>query len=114
VSVNSTPVHSEDQITPGQQKMLNDAYRRLRTAVADYEPFVGHALKPGESVPVHNLEEIARAQGEVEAAERELWRLREELLGWVRPSWAPNATLVADWFSDDDAVYDEIDSSSVR
>jgi hypothetical protein len=101
-------------MTPDQQRLLNGAHRRLRTAVADYEPFVGQALKPGESVPVHNLDDVARAQAEVEAAERELWRLREEFLGLVRPSWAPNATLVAEWFSDDDAVYDEMDSSSVR
>ena len=112
--MSSTPVHSEDQITPGQQKVLNDAYGRLRAAVADYASFVGQELKPGESVPVHNLEDVARAQAEVEAAERELWRLREELLGWVRPSWAPNATLVADWFSNDDAVYDDLDPSAVR
>jgi hypothetical protein len=33
--------------------------------------------------------------------------MREQLLGWARPSWAPAATLVSGWFSDEDAVYDE-------
>jgi len=44
----------------------------------------------------------------VETAEREVWRLREELSGWSRPAWAPGAALLADWFSEDDAVYDDI------
>jgi hypothetical protein len=105
---------SEDQITSGQQRRLNDAYGRLRAAVADNESFVGQELKPGKSEPVHNLEARARAQAEVEGAERELWRLREEFLGWVRPSWAPGATLVADWFSDEDSIYDDMDPSAVR
>jgi hypothetical protein len=112
--VSSTPVHSEGQITPGQQKVLNDAYERLRAAAANNEPLVSQGLKPGKSVPMHNPGDVARAQAEVEEAERELWRLREELLGWVGPSWAPSATLVADWFSDDDAVYDEMEPSADR
>lgn len=58
-------------------------------------------------MPIHTFAEVADAQAAVEAVERELWRLREELLGWSRPSWAPSATLVADWFSDEDAIYDE-------
>jgi hypothetical protein len=88
--------------------LLNDAYERVRAAAEDNESIVMQRLKPGGSVPMHNRENVARARAEVEAAERELGRLREELLGWVRPSWAPSATLVADWFSDDDAVYDEM------
>jgi hypothetical protein len=113
-SVSSNPVHSEDQITPAQQRLLHDAHRQLRAAVAHYETFLGAELKPGQPVPVHNFEDMSSAQKDVEAAERELWRLREELLGWVRPSWAPGATLVADWLSDEDAIYDEIDAGSVR
>jgi hypothetical protein len=112
--VKSPPVHSEDQIAPGQQSRLNDAYGRLRAAVADYESFVEQELKPGKSVPAHNLEDMARTQSEVEGAERELWRLRDEILGWVRPSWAPGATLVADWLSDEDSMYDDMDPSAVR
>jgi hypothetical protein len=112
--VSSNPVHSEDQITPAQQQLLHDAHRQLRAAVAHYETFIGTELKPGQPVPVHNLEDMARAQGDVEAAERELWRLREEVLGWVRPSWAPGATMVADWLSDEDSIYDEMDAGAVR
>jgi hypothetical protein len=112
--MSSSPVRSEDQLDTRQLKLLNDAHRRLRAAVADYGPFNGQELKPGKPVTVHNVEDVARAQAAVESAERELWRLREELLGWVRPSWAPSATLVADWFSDDDAIYDEIDAGTVR
>jgi hypothetical protein len=113
-SVSSNLVHSEDQITPVQQQLLHDAYRQLRTAVVKYETFIGRELKPGQPVPVHDFEDMAGAQRDVEAAERELWRLREELLGWVRPSWAPGATLVADWLSDEDAIYDEMDAGAVR
>ena len=82
--------------------------RGLRDAVAGYEPFVGLELTPGEPVPVHSAEEVARAQAEIERAEQELWRLREELLGWARPTWAPDAALVSDWFSEADRSYDEI------
>lgn len=70
--------------------------------MAAYEPFLGRELKRGEPVPVHNADEMARAQAAIEQAEQELWRLREELLGWPRPSWAPDAALVADWFSKED------------
>ena len=86
----------------------------MRSAVAHYENFIGEELKPGKPVPAHNLEEMAGAQKDVEAAERELWRLREEFLGWVRPSWAPGATLVADWLSDDDSIYDDMEPGAVR
>jgi hypothetical protein len=112
--VSSNPVHSEDQITPAQQQLLHDAYRHLRSAVAAYETFLGKELQSGQPVPVHNLQDMVAAQRDVEAAERELWRLREELLGWVRPSWAPGAALVADWLSDEDAIYDQMDAGSVR
>ena len=47
------------------------------------------------------------AQERVEAAERSLWELRERLLGWTRPSWAPPATLVSDWILEDDPGYDD-------
>jgi len=64
---------------------LDAAYRRLEQAVADYQRFLGGSLRPGEPVPVHDAREIAQAQAAVEEAEAKLWRLREELLGWVRP-----------------------------
>jgi len=78
----------------------------LREAVAGYERFIGTTLTPGEDVPAHNAREMAEAQEAGDTAEAELWRLREELLGWRRPGWAPRAALVSDWFSDEDSVYD--------
>jgi inorganic triphosphatase YgiF len=108
----SPPARSEDQLTPEERQRLEDAHRRLQKAVEAYQPFTGRELKRGEPVHVHNLKDMATAQAAVEAAEQELWRLREELLGWARPSWAPNAGLVADWFSDDDAAYDDIKTGS--
>jgi hypothetical protein len=38
---------------------------------------------------------------------RKLWQVREDVLRWPRPPRAPSATHVADWFSPEDAVYDE-------
>ncbi len=76
--------------------------------MSQYEPFLGTALRPGEPVPVVSVEAMAKAQARVDAAEDRLWQLRERLLGLARPSWAPRASLVTDWFSDDDAEYDEV------
>ena len=56
-----------------------------------YERFLGGELKPGEPVPVHSASEMAAAQAEVDTAEQELWRLREEILGQSRPPWAASA-----------------------
>lgn len=110
----ATPVRSEEQLSPEDRLVLEAAHRRLREAVAAYEPFLGRELKEGDAVPVHDLEQLAQAQAEIEGAERELWRLRETLLGWPRPTWAPGAALVADWFSVEDAVYDDVSSASGR
>ena len=55
---------------------------------------------------MHDAREMAEAQAAIESAGAELWRLREDLLGWHRPAWAARATLVSDWFSDEDSVYD--------
>lgn len=51
-------------------------------------------------------DEMRAAQGRVEVAEGKLWKLREQLLGWVRPPWAPPATLVSDWILEEDPGYD--------
>jgi hypothetical protein len=101
------PARSEADLSPAERQRLEDAYRALREAVARYEPFLGRELRPGEPLPVHRSEAVARVQGEIERAEQELWRLREALLGWARPPWAPDAALVADWFSEEDRSYDE-------
>jgi hypothetical protein len=86
------------QLTTEHERRLEDAHRRLREAVEVYQQHVEQDLGP--------MQVLADAQAAVEAAEDELWRLRDELLGWSRPSWALSAALVADWFSDEDAVYD--------
>ncbi len=105
------PIRSEDELSSDERQRLEEAYARLRDAVRGYEPFTGSQLQAGQTMPVLDDQTVAEAQAEVQAAEEGLWRLREDLLGWARPSWASNATLVADWFSDEDAVYDDIDSS---
>lgn len=46
------------------------------------------------------------------AVEDSLWRLRSDLLHWSRSTWALRATLVADWFSEEDRVYDDIELGS--
>ena len=106
-SVSAAPTRSESELTEEERARLETANRRLHEAVQAYEQFLGRPLKPGEPLPVHDFEEVARAVAEVELAERELWRVREEVLNWPRPPWAPSATHVADWFSPEDAVYDE-------
>jgi hypothetical protein len=104
----SVPARSEVDLRPAERQRLEEAHRKLREAVAAYEPFLGRELKPTEPVPVHGAEEMANAQAKIESAEQELWRLREELLGRARPAWAPDAALVADWFSEEDRSYDEL------
>ncbi len=105
LGVVGTAARSEHELNPEERQALDGSHRRLREAVAAYEQLTGSELKSGETLPVHDLE---HAQAHVDMAERELWRLREELLAWPRPSWAPRAALVADWFSEEDAVYDDI------
>jgi hypothetical protein len=107
--MSTSPTRTEDQLSPSELAALDRAYRELEQAVADYQRFLGGALQPGDPVPVHDAREIAQAQAAVEVAEAELWHLREKLLGWIRPGWAPPAALVADWFSPEDAAYDESD-----
>jgi hypothetical protein len=105
--VSATPAKSDNELTDQERAKLENAHRRLREAVLAYERLLGHALQIGKPVPVQDFEKVASAQAEVEAAERQLWQIREEVLGWPRPSGAPRATHVADWFSAEDAVYDE-------
>lgn len=106
------PQKSPKDLSEEDKKRLRAVHRRLRDAVHSYDKFLGVELTPGKDVPVHNLEEMASAQAEVQEAEAELWRLREELMGWRRPGWAQSATSVADWFSDEDADYDDYELPS--
>lgn len=98
----------EDDLSGEDRARLEVARQELAAAVAAYQRFIGGALVPGEPMLVVNAGELGDAQGAVELAEANLWQLREQLLGWSRPSWAPNAALIADWFSEEDAIYDEV------
>jgi len=81
-----------DGLEPGERERLERAHRRLRQAVED------DWLSGGGDA----------TRSEIRDAEVALWRIRGELLGWARPAWAPNATLVADWFSNEDRIYDDV------
>jgi hypothetical protein len=102
------PSRSEDDLSEEERRQLMEAHAELRAAVAAYEPFIGQELRREEPVPIANATELREAQERVDAAEGRLWELREKLLGWARPAWVPRASLVSDWFSDDDAVYDQV------
>lgn len=102
----------ERDLSVDDRASLEAAHQALRDAVAAYEPLLGGPLVPGQSVPVHSAGDMKAAQEAVETAEDRLWRLREELLGWARPSWAPSASLTSDWFSEEDSVYDDVSESS--
>ncbi len=65
-------------------------------------------LEPGQPVPFADGGQMRRAQEAVEVAENRLWQLRGELLGWARPPWTPGAALISDWFSEEDAAYDDL------
>jgi hypothetical protein len=101
------PSRSEAELSAPQRRELEEAHSELRSAVEAYEAFLGTELKPDEDVPVVHEDELRAAQERVEAAERHLWDLRERLLDWRRPSWAPPATLVSDWILEDDPGYDD-------
>ena len=98
---------SVDDLEPADRDRVEQAYRRLREVTDSYEVLRGGGLAAAQDAPVHNAAAIAAAQVAVQDAENALWQLREELLAWARPAWALNATLVADWFSDEDRIYDE-------
>lgn len=105
--MSSVPTHPEVELSAEARGRLEAAHRKLREAVANYQQSTDSVLEPGKDVASHPATDLARAQGAVEQAEHELWVLREKLLGWTRPSWAPSALFSADWFSEEDAVYDE-------
>ena len=102
----------ERDLSTEERSRLEAAHRDLRDAVVAYERFLRGPLDPGQPIPVHDAGEMNAAQEAVEAAEDHLWQLREELLVWSRPSWAPGAVLTSDWFSDEDSVYDDVPETS--
>ena len=105
---------SAEDPTPADVERLKEAHRRLRDAVAEYEERFGRIeALPGVQPPSSDLQEMAKAQRKIEVAEAELWRLREEALGWRKPSGAPSALESIDWFSDEDRVYDAIEVEQI-
>jgi hypothetical protein len=88
---------SEDDLTEAERRELAAGLEQLQAAVAASE----------------TAEDPVAAQDAVDRAEEHLWDLRERLLGGSRPPWAPRASLVADWFSSEDAIYDEIPDPAV-
>lgn len=111
--MSSQPI-SESALADNQRSELEFAHQRLRQAVEAYEKYLGGPIEPGQDFPIFNATEVAEVQRRVEEAEQELWRLREKYLGWVRPAWAPSATFEADWFSPEDAIYDEVNATPIR
>ena len=101
------PSRPEAELTAEERHALEKAHAELRAAVQAYEAFLGAELRPGVDPPAMSADAMRVAQERVEAAERSLWELRERLLGWTRPSWAPPATLVSDWILEDDPGYDD-------
>ena len=100
------PARSERDLSPEEHQAIEAAHAELRAAVEGYEAFLGKELHHPEDVRVVKADEMQAAQERVEAAERRLLELRERLLGWTRPSWAPPATLVSDWILEEDPGYD--------
>lgn len=102
----SLPARSERDLSSEEQQALEAAHTELRAAAEAYEVFLGNELQSGVDVPIVKADEMQAAQERVEAAERRLWELRERLLGWTRPPWAPPATFVSDWILEEDPGYD--------
>lgn len=96
-----------EDLSPSDRERLREAHERLRRAAREAEQFAGGELHPSMNMPVNRG--IVPELREVDAAEAELWRLREELLGWERPGSALPARDVLDWFSEEDEIYDSED-----
>jgi hypothetical protein len=99
---------SDSELTPDERRPLVAAHAQLRAAVKNYEQYLGGELKAGTPIPVVSASELREAQQRIEEAEENLWKLRERFLGWSRPASAPRASLVADWFSEEDSDYDQV------
>lgn len=95
-----------EDLSPSDLERLRKVHKRLRDAVKAAERYRAVELRPGEDAPLHGQEGLVAAYREIDEAEAELWRLREELLDWKRPGSALPARDVLDWFSEEDSVYD--------
>jgi hypothetical protein len=95
-----------ENLSASDLERLRQAHERLRDAVKDAEQYRGGELRPGVETPIYRQQDLEVAYREIDEAEAELWRLREELLDWKRPGSALPARDVLDWFSEEDEVYD--------
>jgi predicted aconitase len=84
-------------LAPADRERLEVALTRLREAVDELQAV---EIEPPDLVA------IGTARARVEKAETSLWRLRGDLLGLERPPWVPSSVMVADWYSDEDRIYD--------
>lgn len=91
-----------EDLTPAEVAVLKAVYTRLKGEALAY---VG--VRDGPPAP--SDEAHARALARVDEAEIEYWRARREILGEERPPSAQRAADIAEWFSDDDDVYDDLD-----
>jgi hypothetical protein len=111
---------SIDDLPPDDRIHLDHAYRALRDAALTFEQCADRdeqcadgdvvATAPGSSATPSALRRLQQA---VDDAEDRYWRVREELFGQRRPVWAPRASLVAAWFSDEDALYDDLPDAPI-
>jgi hypothetical protein len=107
------PARSIDNLSASERGKLSTAQQRLTQAVKNYARFERRApLRAGEEAPSHDFEEMLAAQKEVREAEADLWKLRETLLGWHRPTWAPAATQVSDWFLEEEEQGEPVQGQS--
>ncbi|MEE9416192.1 MAG: hypothetical protein V3V01_12980 [Acidimicrobiales bacterium] len=95
-----------------QRSKLKAAHQDLRNAVAGYEKYIDVSAGKRSQL-VADSKVLREAQDAVERAEDRVWRLQEDLLGWSRPQWVPGAAMLADWFSDEDSAYDDVDLPEV-
>ncbi len=97
------PLRSMDSLDASDRRRLDEAYAAFRGAIDTYfeaEAKSEHYISPDEHL---------RA---VDTAEIVLWSLREKLLDWDRPAHLPPASSVIDWYSPEDAVYDDYEPSA--
>ena len=107
--MSSASVPIETALTDDQRRTLESAHKALREAVLAYSQLHGpQPVADGVDPVWDDGAAIAGAQRAIEVAEATLWQLRAELLGWRRGPQTPSAALVADWVSDEDAVYDDL------
>lgn len=99
MSIGAKRTHEE--LTPDEVEQLRRARTRLLEAAREADEFRGKELQPGKDPEPKNLDEMARAYAAVDNAERDVWELRERLMGWSRPASSISARESIDWLLED-------------